>query len=976
MQSNGGLTEAGLFRGKDAILSGPAGGIVAAVRTAARAGFGRVITFDMGGTSTDVAHYDGELERTFETEVAGVRVRAPMMQIHTVAAGGGSICRFDGSRLRVGPESAGANPGPVSYRRGGPLAITDCNVMLGKLQPSFFPRVFGERQDEPLDDGAVRAAFERVAAEVARGSGQPSSPEEVAAGFVKIAVENMANAIKKISVQRGYDVTEYALVSFGGAGGQHACLVADALSMRTVYIHRCAGVLSALGMGIADVAALREASINLPLAGASMAAVGARAAELAEEASAEMDGQGIDRGSLRVLKKLLLRYSGTDTTTPIAYEGDDVAGMREDFERTYDKRFGFRMADKEVIIDTIAVEVVSSSGEWHEALDRLDGGGRGSAAPARADASVRVFAGGAWRDTPVFVEGSLAPGDAVDGPAIISDSNATTFVEPGWRAGLTADGLVMRRVVELAREDAIGTTCDPMYLEIFNNLFMSIAEQMGYTLTNTAFSVNMKERLDFSCAIFDAAGNLIANAPHMPVHLGSMGESIRTVIQRNRGGMRPGDVYVLNDPYNGGTHLPDVTVVTPVFLEGSDSEDDIIFYVGSRGHQSDIGGITPASMPPRSTHIDEEGVLIDNFKLVDAGVFREAEFRELLVSGRYPARSPEVNLADIRAQVAANNKGIIELRRMVEQFSLETVFAYMNHVQANAEEAVRRAIAVLKSGEFRYDLDDGSRVRVSVAVDAASRHAVVDFAGSSDEVENNFNAPSAVCRAAVMYVFRTLVDDEIPMNEGCLRAIDVKIPPRNMLNPRYPAAVVAGNVETSQVITDALYGALGVMAASQGTMNNVTFGNAANQYYETVCGGSGAGPGFRGTDAVHTHMTNSRMTDPEVLEARYPVLLESFSIRAGSGGAGRWRGGHGTERRLRFLEPMNLAIVSNRRIVAPYGMHGGGPGEVGRAWVVRRAGGEEEAMASCDMRPMEAGDVFVLRTPGGGGYGEAGSEDC
>ncbi|MFB3103082.1 MAG: hydantoinase B/oxoprolinase family protein, partial [Alphaproteobacteria bacterium] len=869
MQSNGGLTDAHLFQGKDAILSGPAGGVVGAVEVSAAAGFERIIGFDMGGTSTDVTHYDGEFERAFETLVAGVRMRAPMMQIHTVAAGGGSICQFDGARYRVGPESAGANPGPASYGKGGPLTVTDCNVMLGKLQPDYFPAVFGPNQDQPLDAAVVHEKFAALTGDIRTATGDTRTPVEVAEGFLRIAVENMANAIKKISVQRGYDVTEYTLCSFGGAAGQHACLVADALGMTRVLAHPLAGVLSAYGMGLADVRALREQSVETLLSDDTVGEVTTLLERLVADARAEIQAQGIADARIEVLRRLHLKYDGTDT--PLIVDFASVDAMAEQFETLHRQRYGFVMREKGLIIDTAAVEVVGVS------EDSVEGSATGTPidaatqAEATALATVETHMAEAAHATPVYDREALAPGAAIDGPAIIREAVATTIVEPGWRARMTerAD-LVLERVVPLARTAAIGTSVDPVMLEVFNNLYMSIAEQMGFTLQNTAYSVNIKERLDFSCAVFDPQGNLVANAPHMPVHLGSMSESVRVVIRENEEAMGAGDVYVLNAPYNGGTHLPDVTVVTPVF---DDAGKAILFYVGTRGHHADIGGLTPGSMPPHSRVAEEEGVLIDNFKLLDGGRFREDAFRALLASGRYPARNIDQNIADVRAQIAANEKGVSELRKMVEHFGLATVHAYMDHVQDNAEESVRRVIDVLQDGAFTYPMDDGSQIVVRVTIDPARRQATVDFTGTSAQRDNNFNAPSAVCRAAALYVFRTLVDDDIPMNEGCLKPIDLIIPEGSMLAPKYPAAVVAGNVETSQCITDALYGALGVMAAAQGTMNNFTFGDERYQYYETVCGGSGAGADFDGTDAVQTHMTNSRLTDPEVLEWRYPVMV-------------------------------------------------------------------------------------------------------
>jgi 5-oxoprolinase (ATP-hydrolysing) len=962
MQSSGGLTDARAFQGKDSILSGPAGGIVGMVRASELAGFDKVIGFDMGGTSTDVSHYAGEFERVFETQVAGVRMRAPMMSIHTVAAGGGSILHFDGSRYRVGPDSAGANPGPASYRRGGPLTVTDCNVMLGKIQPQHFPKLFGPGADQPLDVEAVRAGFADVAARIGQSTGAAPAPEAVAEGFIRIAVGNMANAIKQISVQRGHDVTEYALTSFGGAGGQHACLVADALGMKTVFIHSLAGVLSAYGMGLADQSAMRERAIEKRLGDIGDAELQADLEALAGAASAALLGQGVAPERIEVLRRVHLRYEGTDSAIVLSF--GSRSEMQAAFEQAYRRRFSFLMPGKALVVEAVSIEALGRS----DAPPEQPAGAQPVRAPARAHEAVPMFGDGEWRVTGVYRRQDIAPGDRIKGPAIIAEANATTVVEQGWQAEVTSyNHLVLRRVEALPERHAIGTTVDPVMLEIFNNLFMSIAEQMGLRLQNTAYSVNIKERLDFSCAIFDADGNLVANAPHMPVHLGSMGESIKTVMRANAGKMKSGDVYVLNDPYNGGTHLPDVTVISPVFDEAG---AEILFYVGSRGHHADIGGTTPGSMPPDSTHIEEEGVLLNNFKLVDGadGVLREQEARALLTGARYPARNPDQNMADLRAQVAANQKGVEELRKMVTHFGLATVRAYMGHVQDNAEEAVRRVITALKDGQYTCELDNGARIQVAIRVDRAARSAEIDFSGTSAQLPNNFNAPSAVCMAAVLYVFRTLVDDEIPLNAGCLKPLKVRIPPGSMLNPHYPASVVSGNVETSTCITNALYGALGVMAASQGTMNNFTFGNARYQYYETISGGSGAGEGFDGTDVVQTNMTNSRLTDPEILEFRFPVRLESYAIRPASGGAGRWHGGNGGVRRIRFLEPMTAAILSNNRIYAPFGMAGGEPGARGRN-LVERADGRVEELGHIGKTDMGPGDVFVIETPGGGGYG-------
>ncbi len=972
MQSNGGLVDAHRFQGKDAILSGPAGGIVGAVRTAQMAGYDKIIGFDMGGTSTNVSHYAGEYERRFETMVAGVRLRAPMMYINTVAAGGGSICVFDGAKYRVGPDSAGAVPGPACYRRGGPLTVTDCNVMLGRIEPRFFPRVFGPAGDEPLDRDVVERKFAELAAEISAATGDRREPAAVAEGFLEIAVENMANAIKQISIERGYDVTEYTLCCFGGAGGQHACKVADALGMTRVYIHPLAGVLSAYGMGLADLRILKEEAVEARLEQNLVPALERALARLGDAGTAEMRAQGIRPERISVLKKAHVKYDGTDA--PLVIDNGSDAEIAARFAAAHRQRFGFVMPEKPLIVEAVSAEIVGSTDAAEERVYEAQSAPAAPKPMARAN----MFTGAAWREVPVFDRDALLPGQSFDGPAIVREETATTVVEPGWRATLDERRyLVLERAVALPVRVAIGTGADPVMLEIFNNLFMAIAEEMGVALQNTAYSVNIKERLDFSCALFDRTGSLIANAPHLPVHLGSMGESVRTII-RSRGkgadgrGMKRGDVYVLNAPYNGGTHLPDVTVIMPVFAEDdAEGRGPVHFYVASRGHQADIGGMTPGSMPPDSRTVDEEGVLIDDFLLVDAGRFREDETIALLESGRYPARNARQNIADLKAQVASCAKGAEELHRMVRHFGRDVVEAYMRHVQDNAAEQVRRAIDKLHDGAFAYEMDDGGVIRVRVAIDRARRRATIDFTGTSAERPTNFNAPAAVCMAAVLYVFRTLVEDDIPLNGGCLEPLDVIIPEGSMLRPRYPAAVVAGNVETSQCITDALYGALGVMAAAQGTMNNFTFGNARYQYYETVCGGSGAGPGFDGADAVHTHMTNTRLTDPEVLEWRYPVLLESFAIRRGSGGKGRWKGGDGTVRRIRFLEAMTAAILSNRRRVPPFGLEGGENGALGRNWVERSDGSREEFGATHKVE-MGEGDVFVIETPGGGGFGKPG----
>ena len=961
MQSNGGLTDAAGFRGKDSILSGPAGGIVGMARTARQAGFTKVIGFDMGGTSTDVSHFAGEFEREYETLIAGVRMRAPMLSIHTVAVGGGSILHFDGSRYRVGPDSAGADPGPACYRKQGPLTVTDANVLLGRIQPDHFPRVFGPGGDQPLDAEITKKKFRELSEEIAAATGDTRGPEEVAAGFTEIAVASMAGAIKKISVQRGYDVTEYLLNVFGGAGGQHACAVADALGVTKILIHPLAGVLSAYGIGLADIIAMREQAVEAPLTRESLKNLDTVIKPLEDDARAEVEAEGVRPDRITVIRRAHLRYQGTDTAVivPVA----TLTEMTNAFEAEYSRRFSFLLPDKPVLVEAVSVEVAGGQQEESTDGESLPRSEEKSPEPA---ARVPLFTGGAWTEVNLTERGRLEPGHAITGPAIITEELATTVVEPGWRALVTERGdLLMTRVTARPDQQDAGTEADPVLLEIFNNLFMSVAEQMGVRLQSTAHSVNIKERLDFSCAVFDADGGLIANAPHMPVHLGSMGESIKMVIERNRGRIRRGQAYVLNDPYHGGTHLPDITVVTPVF---SDTGDDIWFYVASRGHHAEIGGVSPGSMPAASTRVEEEGVLIDNWLLVEDGALRAAQTTELLRTAEYPSRDPATNLADLRAQLAANAKGIEELRAMVAHFGLDVVRAYMGHVQENAAESVRRVITALHDGEFAYELDNGAQVQVAVRVNHAERTAEIDFTGTSPQLAGNFNAPSSVAMAAVLYVFRTLVDDDIPLNSGCLHPLKVIIPPGTMLSPQYPAAVAAGNVETSQVVTGALYAALGVMAEGSGTMNNVTFGNDSYQYYETVASGSGAGEGFGGTDVVQTKMTNSRLTDPEVLEWRYPVLLESYRIRPGSGGRGRWPGGDGGIRRLRFLTPMTVTTLAGHRRVPAFGLAGGEPGALGRHWI-EHPDGTLTAMAGCDSVHVRTGDVFVIETPGGGGYG-------
>jgi 5-oxoprolinase (ATP-hydrolysing) len=954
MASSGGLKSAHTFRGRDAILSGPAGGVVGMAETAKRAGFPRVIGFDMGGTSTDVAHFAGAYERAFETQIAGVRLAVPMLRVHTVAAGGGSIITYDGTRFRVGPESAGANPGPRCYRSGGPLTVTDANVMLGKLDAAYFPAIFGPNSDQPLDADAVRAAFAELAAQVGDGR----TPEEIADGAIRVAVENMANAVKKISVERGYDVTRYALNCFGSAGGQHACLIADALGMETILVHPLSGLLSAYGMGLAPMRASRERSLEVPLDGAAMHTIEGLAYDLGSAATDELLDEGVEHDDIAIETFVHLRYAGTDTALPVSLSEPNI--MRRDFEALHRQRFGFLSPEKTIFAAAIEVEALGhGDAEAAASATHPDplptGGGSGK---------TRFYSRGAWHEAPVAKREDMGAGFTLTGPALVIEPHQTVVVEPGWRLEVTAQNdLVLARTEPRPREE-LGAKADPILLEVFNNLFMAIAEQMGEALRNTAQSVNIKERLDFSCAVFDAKGALVANAPHLPVHLGSMDRSVETIIRLRGAEMRPGDAYMLNAPYNGGTHLPDITVVTPVFDAGG---GEVLFYVASRGHHEDIGGLTPGSMTPRATTIVEEGVYIDNVKLMEGGRFLEAETHALLTGAQYPARQPAKNIADLKAQVAANAKGEAELNRMVEHFGLDVVRAYMGHVQDNAEESVRRLLSRLDDGHFRVETDQSTAVEVRITVDKAARTAKVDFAGTSAQQGNNFNAPEPVTRAAALYVFRVMVEEPIPMNAGCLKPIEIVIPQGSMLSPVYPAAVVAGNVETSQIVTNCLFAALNALGSAQGTMNNLTFGNARVQYYETLCSGAPAGPGFDGAAAVHVHMTNTRLTDPEILELRYPVLVEEFSIRRGSGGKGKWKSGDGTRRVIRFLERMDCAILSGYRDLRPFGLDGGESGEAG-ANLVRRNDDRLERLHGCDQTVLEAGEAIVIVTPTGGGF--------
>ena len=994
MQSNGGLVEAGRFRGKDSILSGPAAGVVGAVRTARQAGFDKLICFDMGGTSTDVALYAGGYEYVTHNEIAGARLRAPMLKVHTVAAGGGSVLRYRAGRFLSGPESAGADPGPACYRNGGPITVTDANLALGRIQPRIFPNVFGADGRQPLDARASRTGLKKLADELFEDSGRRMSVEEVAEGFVRVTINQMASAIEKISVQRGENPADFALCSFGGAGGQHACAIAEELGMDTVLLHPLAGVLSALGLGLAPLRAYRQAAVEQVLDGNLLETLGARLDILANECRGELLDADIEPANISVEYVADIRVRDSDNALPIplaasgqvlqrgpadravhagdgpgmsSFPGLDPATLREQFAEAHRARFGIEPPGAELVVEAVRVQASGDTGEEY----RWDGHQESSAA-SEMEAVFRagtVF-DGRRHDTPAYRRLDLAPGRTVPGPAVIAEDHATTIVPPGWQAEARPTGhLVLTRLARGGRAGPVHDRPDPVLLEVFNNRFMHIAEQMGAVLENTAHSVNIKERLDFSCAVFDADGELVANAPHMPVHLGSMDASVQAVLGARTKGPRSGDAYLVNAPYNGGTHLPDLTVVSPVFLTDGGRPD---FFVASRAHHADIGGITPGSMPPDSRHIDEEGVLFDNFLLVSDGRLREERLMEALGGGRWPARNPARNLADLKAQLAANAKGMRELTALVRHYGRNTVRAYMSHVRDNAEESVRRVIDRLRNGRFAFAMDGGERIAVAVSIDRRNREAMIDFSGSSAQSQGNFNAPSPICRACVLYVFRTLVGAGIPMNSGCMKPLRIILPEGTLLNPRWPAAVVAGNVETSQCVVDTLYGALGVMAAAQGTMNNVTFGNERYQYYETVCGGSGAGPDFDGASAVHTHMTNSRLTDPEVLELRFPVLLREFRLRRGSGGAGRRRGGDGAVRSIEFLEPMQLAVLSNRRSTAPFGLDGGGDAAPGRARVVRCNGTATE-LGARDKTRVEAGDLFVIETPGGGGFGALGN---
>ncbi|KTD36354.1 Acetophenone carboxylase gamma subunit [Legionella nautarum] len=958
MQSNGGLAPSRVFKGKDSIFSGPAGGVIGMIKTSQSAGFNKVIGFDMGGTSTDVSHFAGEYERTFGCEFSGIHIRTPMMLIHTIAAGGGSILHFDGQRFTVGPDSAGANPGPVCYRRGGPLTITDCNLLLGKIQPNFFPKVFGPAANETLDLKGVQDKFRELTQKINKATKAQQSAEQVAEDYLLIAVDNMANAIKKISVQRGYDVRDYVLNCFGGAAGQHACLVADHLGVATILIHPLAGVLSAYGMGLAEIAVLRELAIEKPLKRGIIRLLTPHFAKLEQEAYKELAKQNLNQQKQSVKRQVHLRYQGSDTVLIVEFTAMNL--MQRQFVKQHQQKFGFGSTKKSLIVESISIEMSAAAEKLAETKEAHKPRKQGE---LPFQQKVKLFTHGCFYDAPVYLRKDLHSGDCIQGCAIISEENSTTIVEPGWQVSVTEKShLLLTRYQSLSRNKISATEVNPALLEVFNNRFMNIAEQMGEVLRNTASSVNIKERLDFSCAIFDDKGELVANAPHIPVHLGSMSETVKAILKIK---LRPHEVYMLNAPYNGGTHLPDITVVTPVF----DKQEQLLFLVGARGHHADIGGITPGSLPAESKTVDEEGVLINNFKIVARGRFREKATLKLLQDAPYPARNPQQNLEDLKAQIAANACGVAGLWELVEQFGLTVIQSYMRYVRENACFAVKQLLARLDNGHFSYSLDDGSEIKVKLTVDKKNHRATFDFTGSAGQHPGNFNAPTAISKAAVLYVLRCLVAENIPLNGGCFVPIELIIPKNSLLNPNYPAAVVAGNVETSQCIVDTLLGALGVVAASQGSCNNFTFGNSNYQYYETICGGAGAGQGFAGATAVHTHMTNTYLTDPEILEWRFPVILERFAIRQASGGEGKYRGGDGVIRRIRFLEPMMANIISSHRKIPPYGLQGGEPGKLGHNWV-ERADGSILELDGCAQIEMNPGDVFIIETPGGGGYGK------
>ncbi len=959
MQSNGGLCHAKAFQGKDAVLSGPAGGVIGGIETACRAGFQFLIGFDMGGTSTDVWHYAGEYEHQSEHVVAGVRLRTPMMRIYTVAAGGGSILHYCDERFQVGPDSAGADPGPACYRRGGPLSVTDCNVLLGKVQPGNFPIVFGENGDLPLDAEVVREKFSTLSASIP-STGEKHRVLRIAEGFLTIAIENMAQAIRKISVQRGYNISGYALCVFGGAGGQHACLVADALGMKTIYCHPLAGVLSAYGIGLAVVSTVNEKAIGKPLNTDSVNNLLTQLQQLRDAGLNDLARQGENISDTETIARLFLRYPGSDTSLELPFYSE-VDELIQQFTNAHRQQFGYSDPSSGIIIESLRVTVSTRADDPPESLMT-------SAIHKTHKNLTEFFSGGRMHAAEIVERVSMRTGETVEGPAIITESTGTLIVEPGWKATVQPGLAIVltrtgsRTINQLPPDNS---NADPVLLEIFNRRFMSIAEQMGLVLERTSHSVNIKERMDFSCALFTPAGDLIANAPHIPVHLGSMSDSVRAVIQKYSGDIRTGDSFVLNNPYSGGTHLPDITVITPVFDKLNTS---LLFFVASRGHHADIGGITPGSMPASSGNISEEGVLLDNIRFVRNNLLDEKLLTSLLRGNKHPARNPAQNIADLRAQLAANQQGIRELHVLLDEFCTDRVTAYTTHVLNNAEMAVKSRLATLQDGQYCSKMDNGAKICVSITVNRKNQTAVIDFSGTSGQLDSNFNAPASVCRAAVLYVFRCLLNRDIPLNEGCLRPLYLQIPKHSVINPDFPAAVVAGNVETSQVVVDCLFAALGVMAAAQGTMNNFTFGNEHFQYYETLCGGTGAGPDHNGTSAVQSHMTNSRLTDPEILEQRFPVTVDYFRIRKNSGGNGRYRGGDGIERRISFNQAAHISILSNRRQTEPFGLAGGEAGDRGENWYIDPAG-KQHPLSACTEIEVPTGGSILIRTPGGGGFG-------
>ncbi len=967
MTSSGGLVRAESFRGRDAVVSGPAGGVVGVARTAAQAEASAVLGFDMGGTSTDVCRYAGQLERRDTAKVAGAKIRSPMLDVETVAAGGGSILAFDGMRARAGPASAGADPGPAAYGRGGPATVTDANLVLGRLDPRFFPSVFGPKGDQPLDPAAARARLADLA-----GAMGAASVEAAAEGFVAVAVEQMAQAVRRISTERGFDPRDHALTAFGGAAGQVACQTAEALGVGEILCPRYGSVLSAWGIGQAQVTALRQAGLEAPLDAAGLVRAQALLADVETAARAAMTEQGAETAAVR--QTLRLRYDGADAELPVPIT--DLASARVQFEDAHQRLFGFIEPARTILIAAVEAEASSAPSPLAgESVARrvTDEGPRAAGGTPHPTGSaghllpqgekVRMFAHGQWCDAPVIAADQF---QALDGPALIVRADTQIALAPGWRATAQADGLIRLTRTGAATSHAIALDKpDPVTLELFNRRFMGVAEAMGAALERTAQSVNIKERLDFSCALFDSDGGLVANAPHMPVHLGSMGASVRAVRDRHPV-LHAGEAFALNNPYAGGTHLPDITVVMPVFMGEADAQAS--FYVAARGHHADIGGVQPGSMPPFSKTIDEEGVMLDALPIMRQGRVLEAETRAALTAGRWPARNPDMNLADLKAQIAACQAGASAVSEMIRSHGADAVARYMTFVQQNAAAAVRRAVGKLTDGQARVPLDGGGEIVVTTTVDARAGTATLDFRESADQLASNFNGPSAIVDAAALYVFRTLVDDDIPLNAGCLEPLKILTRPGSMLDPRPPAAVVAGNVETSQHLVDALYAALGVMANSLGTMSNFTFGNATHQYYETLCGGSGATAGAPGASACHTHMTNSRLTDPEILERRFPVRVEHFGVRAGSGGAGAQAGGDGAVRRIRFLAPMEAALLSSRRQHAPQGLKGGGPALPGRQRLIAASGAVTD-LPGCFALNLQAGDMIEIETPGGGGFG-------